>query len=792
MPHTLVVVFKTWQDQTFQDELMDAIARQIHDTTGRPFNFNAPLAFDEFLARAIKQTERSLLIILDQFEEYFLYHPNDDPFDESFARAVNRGDLNANFLLSLREDALSQLDRFETRIPNLMSNYLRLEHLNRDGAINAIRKPLDVYNAKLASEPPSAIEDALVDALIQQVQTGRVMLGQRVGHGAVTIAAPIDTRDVRIETPFLQMVLTRLWDEEIKVGSHNLKLETLNHLGGAEKIVRTHLDAVMKKLAPSEQEVCSSFFDRLVTPSGTKIAQTADDLVTYAARPAERVKPVLKKLADARVLRPIAPPMDQPQTARYEIFHDVLAPGILDWRGRYAERKRTRRWRLIFLGTAFIALVILVLAIVTINANTRAISAEAEAQYLHKQAHMAESRRLAIQSAIHRDKNYSLALLLGIEAHRSDDNLETRANLLDSLVGKAQLTTELRASGNRISSLALSSDELVLASGSSGAPGTIIDKPLVVWDLRTQPIGSIPLIDNGLGVHAVAFHPDEQILASGSEDGTITLWDYATQQPIGEVLLGHKLQVNSLSFSPDGKILASGSEDGTIIFWDVSTHKPIDQPVIGSARGAVKCVAFSPDGNTLASGNVDGTIILWDASSHHPIGQHLVGHKDWVLSLAFSPDGEILASGGGNLNASKDNTIILWNVNSHQPIGQPFIGHRNSIWSIVFDPGGQVLVSASQDKTIIIWDVNSHVPLLQPLVMHQDTVSSLTGKADGFLLVSGSWDGTILLWDTNLDSWIARACKLANRNITVEEWKQYVNPDESTYHVTCPDLPSPK
>lgn len=56
------------------------------------------------------------------------------------ARAVNRGDVNANFVLSMREDALSQLDRFETRIPNLMSNYLRLEHLDRAGAERAIRK----------------------------------------------------------------------------------------------------------------------------------------------------------------------------------------------------------------------------------------------------------------------------------------------------------------------------------------------------------------------------------------------------------------------------------------------------------------------------------------------------------------------------------------------------------------------------------------------------------------------------------------------------------------------------
>jgi hypothetical protein len=337
MPDVLVVMFRAWQDETFLTALETEIMRTARDFGLRIADFgsnpdsnetlrNSPLAprnssLDEFLARAAQATQRTLLIILDQFEEYFLYHPNSDPFDEQFARAVNRGDINANFILSMREDALSQLDRFEKRIPNLMSNGLRLEHLNREGAEHAIRKPLDVYNARRASEQPITIEDAPVDALIDQVRTGRVTLG---GTGQGTLGGDLvslrtaDTRDARIETPFLQMVLTRLWEEEKRAGSQNLKLETLNRLGGAEKIVRTHLDAVMNKLSAPEQDVCSTFFDRLVTPSGVKIAQSAADLVIFAARPAERVTPVLKKLDDARVLRPIAPPLGRFDGDRFD------------------------------------------------------------------------------------------------------------------------------------------------------------------------------------------------------------------------------------------------------------------------------------------------------------------------------------------------------------------------------------------------------------------------------------------------------------------------------------------
>ena len=38
-------------------------------------------------------------------------------------------------------------------------------------------------------------------------------------------------------------------------------------------------------------------------------------------------------------MRPVAPPPDQPNMPRYEIFHDVLAPAILDWRARYLKQQ---------------------------------------------------------------------------------------------------------------------------------------------------------------------------------------------------------------------------------------------------------------------------------------------------------------------------------------------------------------------------------------------------------------------------------------------------------------------
>ena len=49
----------------------------------------------------------------------------------------------------------------------------------------------------------------------------------------------------------------------------------------------------------------------------------------------------------------------------------------------------------------------------------------------------------------------------------------------------------------------------------------------------------------------------------------------------------------------------------------------------------------------------------------------------------------------------------------------------------------------------------------------------------------------MVLWDVDLESWQRRAARIANRNFTREEWRQYF-PDETTYRPTFPELPVPQ
>jgi Novel STAND NTPase 1 len=344
-PDLTVVIFRSWGGDP-----VAGLSAAIYAAAGAE-----PPAGESTLADAIaactQRVGRDLVVILDQFEEYFVYHPREDgdgTFAVEFPRAVNRAELAVSFLVSIREDALARLDRFKGRIPSLFGNYLRLDRLTRQAGREAIVRPLEEYERRATRAERVEIEPQLVEAVLDQVRVGNVELGQ-TGAGVINGGSG----ESRIEAPFLQLVLTRLWEEEAAAGSRVLRLESLDRLGGAQRIVPAHLDAAMDQLSPPERDVAARIFHFLVTPSGTKIALRASDLADYAAVSADVAGMLLGHLSgqQARILRGTG-------DGRYEIYHDVLAAAILDWRARRLQAIRTSRNRRLLLAILLLCLAI--------------------------------------------------------------------------------------------------------------------------------------------------------------------------------------------------------------------------------------------------------------------------------------------------------------------------------------------------------------------------------------------------------------------------------------------------
>ncbi|MEG3880484.1 serine/threonine-protein kinase, partial [Microcoleus sp. herbarium7] len=159
-------------------------------------------------------------------------------------------------------------------------------------------------------------------------------------------------------------------------------------------------------------------------------------------------------------------------------------------------------------------------------------------------------------------------------------------------------------------------------------------------------------------------------------------------------LVGHSNAVTSVAFSPDGETLASGSEDKTIEIWKLEAGKR--WYTLTGHSDWVTCVAFSPDGRTLASSGRDKTIQIWDLNKGK-WWYALRGHADRVSAVAFSLNGQVLAS------SSRDKTVQLWDLNKGRWMST-LTGHAEGVEAVAFSAGGEFLASASRDKTVRLWD----------------------------------------------------------------------------------------
>jgi WD40 repeat protein len=725
-----ICVFAAWRDDPLP-ALMETIRGVAAEVLGveslSPWQPGEPAA-DRL--RSWTEEVRTLLVVLDQFEDYFLYHPGEDgenTFAGEFPAIVNDPNLRVHFLLSIREDALAKLDRFKGRIPRLFANYVRIEHLNRAAARRAIEGPIDEWNRRRSpQEPAYTLEPALVEAVIDATATGALALGVGVRD---TTSAAADVQ--RVEAPFLQIVMERLWRATVDTRAHDLTVSRLDELGGAERIVENHLLEALASLSKSEQAVAAGAFRFLVTSTKTKIAHPASDLAEWTRRPEPEVAAVLEKLCrgeSGRILRRIPPPATDNGETRYELFHDVLAEPIAAWRADYEQDQRrratVRRFARVGGALVLLAAVFATLGIWALVQRNEARSATRSAASLA----LASAAKDLLPSRV------DAALLLGLEAYRESPSPEAASAMVASFSAarRSGAVAILRGHPRAVRAIAMSPDDRTLASAD-------FDGTLRLWDLRERrPIGE-PLRGHEDAVWSIGFSPDAKTLASASHDGTVRLWDGSDGTPLGVLASGDRGLISSVAWSRDGTTLASAGEAGIIQLWDPKTQKALGPP-LEAHRGRIVSLAFSPVEGTLASAGYDGNIRFWDVRSRRPIGQIENAHDGRVLSIAWSPDGQALVTSG------TDGLIHIWDARSRRPLGDAFGPDTGDIWSVAWSPDGRTIASSGEDNTVRLWDARDGTPMGEPLRGHRDRVVAVAFAPDGRTLASSSYDSTVRIW----------------------------------------------
>ena len=106
----------------------------------------------------------------------------------------------------------------------------------------------------------------------------------------------------------------------------------------------------------------------------------------------------------------------------------------------------------------------------------------------------------------------------------------------------------------------------------------------------------------------------QRVLVGTSGDNVARMVDVNTGRPAGPLLL-HKDAVLAVAFSPDERVVATGSgaRDGTAKFWDTATGKALGAPI--RHKGNVVALGFSSDGNAVWTAGGDRQVRRTDIPS---------------------------------------------------------------------------------------------------------------------------------------------------------------------------------
>lgn len=159
---------------------------------------------------------------------------------------------------------------------------------------------------------------------------------------------------------------------------------------------------------------------------------------------------------------------------------------------------------------------------------------------------------------------------------------------------------------NRTKLIMFSSNNYLLTADSMFYDSLVRD--INLWSL---PDGNLLKTFPNIPLSSLAISPDEKVLATGYQDGSIHLWSLSNGNEMG-LLEGHTGSINSVSISPNGKTLASSSDDGTICLWSLPNCEHLktikshinERSYYSRSDTTDISVAISPNGRVLVSNHV--------------------------------------------------------------------------------------------------------------------------------------------------------------------------------------------
>jgi len=214
--------------------------------------------------------------------------------------------------------------------------------------------------------------------------------------------------------------------------------------------------------------------------------------------------------------------------------------------------------------------------------------------------------------------------------------------------------------------------------------------------------------------------------------------------------------------------------------WDITSGKLLKSiPVSFSEKEeANRKVLFSNNDHYLVTNTSNSLVEVWESPfiSNQP---KLKLPMDNITKITISPDGKILAIGASN------GTVAIVDLDSGQKVEGK---HDQSISSLAFNHDGSYLASGGADNTVKVWSTKEKIEVSKQSG-YGGRIELLSFNPQGNLLAVNvaSQPKSVFLWNWQLDNAVDETCKRLTRNLTLEEWQQYLGSDP--YRKTCPNLP---
>jgi hypothetical protein len=213
-----------------------------------------PLA--EFIAaiQARLDSATEIVFVCDQFEELFVHFgntPEMDVFVKELGDVWADSALRVRFLFSMREDWVGSMIEFRKAIPDIFSNYFKLDPIRRSRAADILKLPLRSVRIDMRDDVITRILDDLANVYVAT---------QEARYGEVSLTRS-PKNDPYIEVPALQIIAEALWStkDQARAPFSSAHYESLRGVAPSrdqsspsEAVLGSYLDDLLTNIDDSE------------------------------------------------------------------------------------------------------------------------------------------------------------------------------------------------------------------------------------------------------------------------------------------------------------------------------------------------------------------------------------------------------------------------------------------------------------------------------------------------------------------------------------------------------------